>query len=250
MSGDRGGFTPKGFVKLREVIEAIGKAAVPDWTGAEQESENWEAPNDPRIRMRERAEPVWKLSDGPHVRMRERAERVWSLLRPEFHDNSRHACVVLDDRGEISPVPAGVWALPEAETLLRSCEFYNREIFVREEMLKSLLSLFYITPMFYMTSRLTRWRDQHRPLGTGAGVDDSDDHETPKKQRFSQAKAERAYKVRVENWPADDRPPSRADDESWLKNGFNVPRGKAREIRNEHAPLDWLKSGAPKSGKK
>ena len=42
MNGDRGGFTPKGFINLREAIEVIGKATGPDWTGAEQKSDNWE----------------------------------------------------------------------------------------------------------------------------------------------------------------------------------------------------------------
>ena len=42
MSGDTGGFVPKGTVRLRDAIEKIGKATVPGWTGDEQKAENWE----------------------------------------------------------------------------------------------------------------------------------------------------------------------------------------------------------------
>ena len=234
MSGDRGGFTPKGFVKLRDAIEAIGKAFEPDWTGAEQEPENWE------------------LLDGPHVQLRERAERVWKRLRPEFHAFVRvmfgdpDPCVVLNDEGEISPVPAGVWALPEAETILRDCAFEKREIFVGEAFLEAQLYVHYIP----LGSQARRLREDQAGLSVGAvaGADDSDDQKTPKTQAFSPSKAEREYKSRVENWPADKPPPSREDDESWLKEEFGVPRDKAREIRKEHAPEKWRSHGRRKTG--
>ncbi len=58
MSGDRGGFTPKGFINLREAIEVIGKATVPDWTGAEQNPENWELFDGQRFR-KERRHRFW-----------------------------------------------------------------------------------------------------------------------------------------------------------------------------------------------
>ncbi len=151
MSGDRGGFTPKGFVKLRDAIEAIGRAIVPGWTGAEQEPENWE------------------LLDGPHVQLRERAERVWKRLRPEFHDRPLSGegdkCVVLDDRGEILPVPAGIWGLPEAETLLRDCAFDKREIFVGEAFLEAQLYVHY-NPF---GSQARRLKEDQAGLSVGAG---------------------------------------------------------------------------------
>ena len=190
------------------------------------------------------------MLDGPHVQLSERAERVWKRLRPEFHAFVRFGdpdpCVVLNDEGEISPVPAGVWALPEAETLFRDCAFEKREIFVGEAFLEALLYVHY-NPLGRQAVRL-REDQAGLSVGTAVDADHSDDHKTPKIQAFSRAKAERKYKARVENWPADKQHPSRKDDESWFKKELGVSRGIAREIRKEYAPEEWRSHGRRKTG--
>ena len=295
---------PKGFVNLREAIEAIGKAGEPDWTGAEQVPENWELLDGPHVqkerwgqlwlqvmgnalaiygldvferaavdywfdsrghpdddadlerfipiyeeqtrklfgaihggtkvemlhatrrihleatylqRDAKRAElgydrrlthrfhcspPTIEGDEGPEVitldgrklekwekgvdaflrdreaersQLRERVERVWKRLRPEFHDRPQFGegdkCVVLDDRGEILPVPAGIWGLPEAETLLRDCAFDKREIFMREDLLEAALYV-HFNPKPGLARRL-RERQARLSVGAGSGVETS-----------------------------------------------------------------------------
>ena len=157
-----------------------------------------------------KADKIFQEREQAQATIRQRVVKVWEMLRPELHAGSI-TCIILKEGKTVAINPA-LWATNDAEVLFRECEYDKREILV--------------------------------------GEDDLDDHKTPKKRRYSRAKAEREYQARVKNWPADERPPSRLDDESWLKKEFGVPRDKAREIRKKHAPPEWQKSGAPKSGGK
>jgi len=85
-------------------------------------------------RMEAEANEFFAKREEDRAIIRQRAVEVWGLLRPELHANT-YPCVVLNDQGEKSPVPAGVWALPEAEILLRDCAFDEREILVGEAVL-------------------------------------------------------------------------------------------------------------------
>lgn len=71
--------------------------------------------------------------EGERRPLRERVERVWDRLRPELHAGT-YECFVLTTEGVRKPLPATVWARPEARTLLGSCNFEDREIFAPEAM--------------------------------------------------------------------------------------------------------------------
>ncbi len=58
---------------------------------------------------------------------------------------------------------------------------------------------------------------------------------------------EAAYRQRVEEWPENERHPTRDEDVKWMKDNFGVARARSREIRNLYAPDNWQKDGAPKS---
>jgi hypothetical protein len=69
----------------------------------------------------------------------------------------------------------------------------------------------------------------------------------PVGRKFSEAKARKKYKDRVKDYY--DCPPSREDDEHWgRERGYSRPF--VRELRNEHAPSHWHKTGPRKSGGK
>lgn len=58
---------------------------------------------------------------------------------------------------------------------------------------------------------------------------------------------EQAYKDRLKNWPADERPPTEADDWAFLKTLWPaITRERTREIRSALAPDEWKKSGRPR----
>lgn len=54
------------------------------------------------------------------------------------------------------------------------------------------------------------------------------------------------YIQRIEEWPANKRPPKAAEDEALLKKEFGVGREYARKLRKDHAPAEWHKPGADK----
>ena len=58
---------------------------------------------------------------------------------------------------------------------------------------------------------------------------------------------EAEYQRRVEEWPENERHPTRDEDVKWMKDNFGVARARAREIRNLYAPDHWKKDGAPES---
>jgi hypothetical protein len=64
-------------------------------------------------------------------------------------------------------------------------------------------------------------------------------HRAPAKHSKSEVKA--AYRQRIEELR--DTPPSRADDENWVKNTFGMPKYKARQLRKSLAPQEWTNSG-------
>lgn len=69
---------------------------------------------------------------------------------------------------------------------------------------------------------------------------------TPKHPRMSVAEAKRRYSERVENWDVNLQPPTREDDEAWLKSELGVSRDLARKIRKEIAPENWQRGGRRK----
>ncbi len=186
-----------------------------------------------------KADKIFQEREQAQETIRQRVVKVWEMLRPELHAGSI-TCIILKEGKTVAVNPA-LWATNDAEVLFRECEYDKREILVGE----AVLSL--AAPM---GGKLGRSSEDQAGLSVRAAADaeDSDDHETPKKRLFSQAKVERAYQTRVKNWPADERSPSRLDDASWMKKKFSVSRDKAREIRNKYAPSEWLKPGPPKSG--
>jgi len=64
----------------------------------------------------------------------------------------------------------------------------------------------------------------------------------PSQPQFSKDAATKAYVARVENWPVDIAPPSRADDEKWGKVQFNASRTFVRDLRKTYA-VHWSKQG-------
>ena len=67
-------------------------------------------------------------------------------------------------------------------------------------------------------------------------------------RRFSGQKVTVAYKKRVEDWPNNERCPSRDDDFMWANEKFDdgVPRDFVRDLRRKYAPEYWKTSGRPK----
>lgn len=70
--------------------------------------------------------------------------------------------------------------------------------------------------------------------------------EIREKPRFSKDKVELAYRERFENWPDDELPPSRVDDEIWGRKECGASREIVREFRNSIAPKSWISAGRRK----
>ena len=53
----------------------------------------------------------------------------------------------------------------------------------------------------------------------------------------------KAYEKRVLNWPKDKKPPTREEDEQYMRDVHNLSRETTRDFRKQFAPLRWTKSG-------
>lgn len=69
------------------------------------------------------------------------------------------------------------------------------------------------------------------------------DDQLPKIQ--DQKKIEVLYQQRIAGWPLRKKPPSRAEDEAWVRDKFSGKgtRGLARHLRAKYAPITWTKKG-------
>ena len=69
--------------------------------------------------------------------------------------------------------------------------------------------------------------------------------ETTRSRPFSQARLKFWYEQRVARWPEGKRPPSRDEDVVAAREelSINIPRDAVRDVRNEYAPLEWMKKG-------
>jgi hypothetical protein len=91
----------------------------------------------------------------------------------------------------------------------------------------------------------TFWRDQAAPESLNDGTGNKKPKLTSKPPLKKDL--EEAYKQRIKDFDFSGKiPPSRRDDEEWGKER-GLTRTKVRELRREHAPLQWKSLGRRKS---